>query len=75
MIGVFELQTNVACALIRKRDLPEIVKNLLLYLTEENKNILVGLLICDLFAEKQNVNARLEFTQGLPHKDYLIPFV
>ena len=36
MIGVFELQTNVACALIRKRDLPEIVKNLLLYLTEEN---------------------------------------
>jgi len=42
-------------------------------LSADLKNILVGLLLGDLYARKQkrNVNARLCFEQGLVHKDYL----
>lgn len=39
--------------------------------SEDLKNILVGLILGDLFVQKQRVNARLCFKQGLIHKDYL----
>lgn len=41
-------------------------------LTEDLKAILVGLTLGDLFINKQNVNARLEFKQSLIHVDYLM---
>jgi hypothetical protein len=41
-------------------------------LTDDLKAILVGLALGDLFINKQNVNARLEFKQGLIHVDYLM---
>jgi hypothetical protein len=42
-------------------------------LSPDSKDILVGLLLWDLFAEiqKGSVNARLFFLQGLVHKEYL----
>jgi len=40
-------------------------------LTEDLKAISVGLALGDLFIKKQCVNARLEFTQGLIHIEYL----
>ncbi len=36
------------------------------------KEILVGLLLGDLHAQKQNVNTRFHFKQGVIHKDYLM---
>lgn len=41
-------------------------------ISEDLKSILVGLALGDLFINKQNVNARLEFKQGLIHVDYLM---
>jgi hypothetical protein len=41
-------------------------------LTEDLQAILEGLSLGDLFINKQNVNARLEFKQGLIHVDYLM---
>jgi hypothetical protein len=41
-------------------------------LTNESNEILVGLFLGDLSAEKQNVNVRLKFYQGIEHKDYLL---
>jgi LAGLIDADG DNA endonuclease family len=43
-----------------------------LSLSERLKQILVGLLLGDLYAQKQNVNTRLQFKQGVIHKDYLM---
>nr|QWC53655.1 LAGLIDADG homing endonuclease [Rhizoctonia solani] len=36
------------------------------------REILVGLLLGDLYAQKQNVNTRFHFKQGVIHKDYLM---
>jgi hypothetical protein len=41
-------------------------------LPDELKQILVGLLLGDLHAQKQSVNTRLVFTQGLIHQEYLM---
>lgn len=43
-----------------------------LILSEELGQILVGLLLGDLYGQKQGVNARFIFKQGLIHKDYLM---
>ena len=41
-------------------------------LSDELKQILVGLLLGDLYAIKRYTNARLRFKQGIVHKDYLM---
>lgn len=40
-------------------------------LTQELKDILIGLCLGDINIQKQGVNARLMFSQGTVHKDYL----
>jgi hypothetical protein len=40
-------------------------------LSQELKDILIGLLLGDLFVQKQKVNARFVFRQGTIHKNYL----
>lgn len=40
-------------------------------LSDQLKSILVGLNLGDLHIQKQNVNARLRFEQGIVHEDYL----
>jgi hypothetical protein len=40
-------------------------------LPDELKQIIVGLLLGDLNAQKQNLNARLRFGQGVVHKEYI----
>ncbi len=40
-------------------------------LSSELKDILIGLLLGDLYIHKQKTNARLEFTQGIVHKEYI----
>lgn len=42
-----------------------------LSLSEELKQIFVGLLLGDLYAQKPYVNARFIFKQGVVHKDYI----
>jgi LAGLIDADG DNA endonuclease family len=41
-------------------------------LSKELKEILVGLLLGDLYSQKENVNTRFYFKQGVIHKDYLM---
>src|SRR5438309_650386 len=41
-------------------------------LPDEMKEIIVGLLLGDLNAQKQNLNARLRFGQGIVHKEYIM---
>jgi hypothetical protein len=41
-------------------------------LSDELKQILVGLLLGDLFVNKRHINARLSFKQGVVHIDYLM---
>lgn len=43
-----------------------------LSLTQELKDMLIGLCLGDLNIHKQAVNARLKFSQGIVHKDYLM---
>nr|QWC53687.1 LAGLIDADG homing endonuclease [Rhizoctonia solani] len=45
-----------------------------LLVTQELKEILIGLLLGDLYAQKQkaSINARLQFKQSTIHKDYLL---
>src|SRR4051812_19623471 len=42
-------------------------------LSSDLKDILIGLLLGDLYNHKQktSINARLEFTQGIVHKEYI----
>lgn len=40
-------------------------------LTQKEKEIAVGLILGDVSAQKQNVNVRLSFSQGLVHEEYL----
>jgi hypothetical protein len=41
-------------------------------LSQELKDILIGLILGDLFVQKQNVNVRLTFRQGTIHQNYLL---
>ena len=41
-------------------------------LSDELKQILVGLILGDLHMDKQPINVRLMFKQGIIHKDYLM---
>src|SRR2546423_2218500 len=41
-------------------------------LSQKEKEIVVGLLLGDLGAEKQNVNTRFRFIQSIIHKEYLL---
>jgi hypothetical protein len=49
------------------------IERLSFTLSSELKDILIGLLLGDLFIHKQktSINTRLEFTQGLVHKEYI----
>ena len=49
------------------------IERLSFTLSSELKDILIGLLLGDLYIHKQktSVNTRLEFTQGVVHKEYV----
>lgn len=41
-------------------------------LSAELREISIGLLLGDLYSQKQNVNVRFKFSQGIVHKEYLL---
>ena len=43
-----------------------------LVLTEKLKQILIGIILGDGYGEKQGVNVRFKFEQGIIHKEYLM---
>jgi len=43
-----------------------------LVLTDELKQILIGILLGDGYCQKQGVNTRFKFEQGIIHEDYLM---
>lgn len=57
-----------------KRNFLTKAERALLILSSQSKEILVGLFLGDLYARKRSLtgNARLEFAQGVIHKDYLL---
>jgi len=58
---------------MNERNLISRAERALLTLSSESEQILVGLLLGDLFAQKRSLsgNALLRFGQGLVHEDYL----
>lgn len=68
---IFSELFNLSLVPVKPKRLTEAGKKAFL-LSVELKQIIVGLLLGDLNAQKQNLNARLRFGQGVLHKEYIM---